>query len=112
MGAREDDDYTLVVRKPCFDLPTACPACLPVYFYLKFARLPFHLDFNLLYPDSGKIPLPSFIVLLIYFLWLISPFSCGFAFGVLVKSWALWVITDFCGWRIGKLACNRPCAPT
>ncbi|KAM5553750.1 mitochondrial outer membrane import complex protein METAXIN [Rosa sericea] len=50
------EDYTLVVRKPCFGLPTACPSCLPVYFYLKFANVPFQLDYNLTYPDSDKIP--------------------------------------------------------
>ncbi|XP_050373235.1 mitochondrial outer membrane import complex protein METAXIN [Argentina anserina] len=50
------EDYTLVVRKPCFGLPTACPSCLPVFFYLKFANLPFQLDYNLTYPDSDKIP--------------------------------------------------------
>ncbi|CAL8990546.1 unnamed protein product [Prunus brigantina] len=50
------EEYTLVVRKPCFGLPTACPSCLPVFFYLKFANVPFHLDYNLTYPDSDKIP--------------------------------------------------------
>ncbi|XP_024174005.1 mitochondrial outer membrane import complex protein METAXIN isoform X1 [Rosa chinensis] len=50
------EDYSLVVRKPCFGLPTACPSCLPVYFYLKFADIPFKLDYNLTYPDSDKIP--------------------------------------------------------
>ncbi|XP_048333784.2 mitochondrial outer membrane import complex protein METAXIN [Ziziphus jujuba] len=52
----ERDEYTLVVRKPCFGLPTACPSCLPAYFYLKFSNLPFNLDFNLIYPDSDRIP--------------------------------------------------------
>ncbi|XP_020409370.1 mitochondrial outer membrane import complex protein METAXIN isoform X2 [Prunus persica] len=50
------EEYTLVVRKPCFGLPTACPSCLPVFFYLKFANVPFHLAYNLTYPDSDKIP--------------------------------------------------------
>ncbi|XP_009334573.2 mitochondrial outer membrane import complex protein METAXIN-like [Pyrus x bretschneideri] len=50
------EDYTLVARKSCFGLPTACPSCLTVYFYLKFAKVPFRLDFNLTYPDSDKIP--------------------------------------------------------
>ncbi|KAM2638054.1 hypothetical protein EV1_022478 [Malus domestica] len=50
------EGYTLVARKSCFGLPTACPSCLPVYFYLKFAKVPFRLDFNLTYPDSDKIP--------------------------------------------------------
>ncbi|KAH7544701.1 hypothetical protein FEM48_Zijuj01G0013600 [Ziziphus jujuba var. spinosa] len=52
----EREEYTLVVRKPCFGLPTACPSCLPAYFYLKFSNLPFNLDFNLIYPDSDRIP--------------------------------------------------------
>lgn len=52
----EREDYTLVVRKPCFGLPTACPSCLPPYLYLKFAQLPFLLDFNNTYPDSDQIP--------------------------------------------------------
>ncbi|TQE03631.1 hypothetical protein C1H46_010762 [Malus baccata] len=50
------EDYTLVARKSCFGLPTACPSCLPVYFYLKLTNVPFRLDFNLTYPDSDKIP--------------------------------------------------------
>ncbi|KAJ7979426.1 mitochondrial outer membrane import complex protein METAXIN-like [Quillaja saponaria] len=50
------DSCTLVVRKPCFGLPTACPSCLPAYIYLKFAQIPFQLDFNLTYPDSDQIP--------------------------------------------------------
>lgn len=60
----ERQEYTLVVRKSYFGLPTACPSCLPVYIYLKFAQLPFRLDFNSTYPDSGKIlfPLLSFFV--------------------------------------------------
>ncbi|XP_042939692.1 mitochondrial outer membrane import complex protein METAXIN-like isoform X1 [Carya illinoinensis] len=52
----ERDEYTLVARKPGFGLPTACPSCLPVYIYLKFAQLPFLLDFNCTYPDSDQIP--------------------------------------------------------
>ncbi|KAJ7955818.1 mitochondrial outer membrane import complex protein METAXIN-like [Quillaja saponaria] len=52
----ERESYTLVVRKPCFGLPTACPSSLSVYIYLKFAQIPFHLDFNLTYPDSDQIP--------------------------------------------------------
>ncbi|KAF5456355.1 hypothetical protein F2P56_025849, partial [Juglans regia] len=52
----ERHEYTLVVRKPYSGLPTACPSCLPVYIYLKFAQLPFRLDFNSTYPDSDQIP--------------------------------------------------------
>ncbi|KAF5946695.1 hypothetical protein HYC85_016923 [Camellia sinensis] len=51
-----DEEVTLVARKSCFGLPTACPSCLPVYIYLKFAQFPFNLAFNLTYPDSDQIP--------------------------------------------------------
>ena len=66
---REENSLTLVVRKPCFGLPTACSSCLPVYFYLKFAQIPFLLDFNSAYPDSGNSSLSlslhvSFLVLI------------------------------------------------
>ncbi|XP_058001803.1 mitochondrial outer membrane import complex protein METAXIN isoform X2 [Hevea brasiliensis] len=54
--SHEREECTLVARKPCFGLPTACPICLPVYIYLKLARLPFRLDFNSTYPDSDQIP--------------------------------------------------------
>ncbi|KAJ4827671.1 metaxin 1 [Turnera subulata] len=53
---QQEDYYTLVARKPCFGLPTGCPTCLPVYIYLKFASLPFLLDFNSKFPDSDQIP--------------------------------------------------------
>jgi hypothetical protein len=59
----ERGEYTLVVRKPCFGLPTACPSCLSLYIYLKFAQLPFLLDFNSTYPDSG---IQRFIYLFIF----------------------------------------------
>ncbi|XP_059652232.1 mitochondrial outer membrane import complex protein METAXIN-like [Cornus florida] len=49
-------ELTLVTRKPCFGLPTACPSCLPVYIYLRFAKVPFNLDYNLIHPDSDQIP--------------------------------------------------------
>ncbi|KAK7388123.1 hypothetical protein VNO78_22929 [Psophocarpus tetragonolobus] len=46
----------LVVRKPCFGLPTGCPQCLSAYIYLKFAQIPFHLNFHLNNPHSDQIP--------------------------------------------------------
>ncbi|PKI54820.1 mitochondrial outer membrane import complex protein METAXIN [Punica granatum] len=55
-AASEREELTLVARKPGFGLPTACPSCLPVYIYLKFAGVPFRLDFNLANPDSDQIP--------------------------------------------------------
>ncbi|KAL8505329.1 hypothetical protein ACS0TY_016533 [Phlomoides rotata] len=55
-GREERERMTLVARKPCFSLPTACPSCLPVYIYLKFCKIPFSLEFNLIHPDSDQIP--------------------------------------------------------
>ncbi|XP_056176991.1 mitochondrial outer membrane import complex protein METAXIN isoform X3 [Syzygium oleosum] len=56
-GASETErEFTLVARKPRFGLPTACPHCLPVFIYLKLAKIPFRLGFNLTFPDSvGKL---------------------------------------------------------
>nr|XP_043618386.1 mitochondrial outer membrane import complex protein METAXIN [Erigeron canadensis] len=51
-----EEKLTLVARKECFGLPTACPASLPVYLYLKFSKIPFHLAYNLTFPDSDQIP--------------------------------------------------------
>ncbi|KAI3726009.1 hypothetical protein L1987_65806 [Smallanthus sonchifolius] len=52
----EQQRLTLVTRKSCFGLPTACPSCLPVYIYLKLANVPFDLCYNLTFPDSDQIP--------------------------------------------------------
>uniref|UniRef100_A0A251TKA0 Thioredoxin-like fold domain-containing protein n=1 Tax=Helianthus annuus TaxID=4232 RepID=A0A251TKA0_HELAN len=52
----EQQRLTLVTRKACFGLPTACPSCLPVYIYLKLAKVPFDLSYNLSFPDSDQIP--------------------------------------------------------
>lgn len=51
--SRERVRNTLVVRKPCYGLPTGCPQCLSAYIYLKLAQVPFAVDFHLNYPDSG-----------------------------------------------------------
>ncbi|XP_071731118.1 mitochondrial outer membrane import complex protein METAXIN-like [Rutidosis leptorrhynchoides] len=56
MDEQIQNRLTLVTRKSCFGLPTACPWCLPVYIYLKFANIPFHLAYNLTFPDSDQIP--------------------------------------------------------
>lgn len=53
---REGEEFTLVARKPYFDLPTACPLCLPLFIYLKLAHFPFRLSFNSIFPDSDQIP--------------------------------------------------------
>ncbi|XP_073137881.1 mitochondrial outer membrane import complex protein METAXIN [Henckelia pumila] len=52
----DGEKLTLVARTPGFGLPTACPICLPVYIYLRFAQIPFNLESNLVYPDSDQIP--------------------------------------------------------
>ncbi|XP_071911971.1 mitochondrial outer membrane import complex protein METAXIN-like isoform X2 [Coffea arabica] len=57
---KNGEKLTLVTRKPCFGLPTACPTCLPVYIYLRFAQLPFDVEYNLIYPDSDQIPYVEF----------------------------------------------------
>ncbi|XP_024978658.1 mitochondrial outer membrane import complex protein METAXIN [Cynara cardunculus var. scolymus] len=54
--SEQQQHLTLVIRKACFGLPTACPSCLPVYIYLKFANVPFDLSYNLTFPDSDQIP--------------------------------------------------------
>ncbi|CAI9099146.1 OLC1v1035923C2 [Oldenlandia corymbosa var. corymbosa] len=59
-GANGSEKLTLVVRKPYFGLPTACPICLPAYIYLKFANVRFDVDFNLVYPDSDQIPFAEY----------------------------------------------------
>ncbi|KAK9269620.1 hypothetical protein L1049_001397 [Liquidambar formosana] len=56
MDEVKERELTLVTRKACFGLPTACPSCLPVYIYLRFAQVPFDLNFNLIHPDSDQIP--------------------------------------------------------
>ncbi|XP_051113680.1 mitochondrial outer membrane import complex protein METAXIN [Andrographis paniculata] len=59
-GREEREKLTLVARKSCFGLPTACPHCLPVYIYLRFSKIPFNLEFNLIHPDSDQIPYIEF----------------------------------------------------
>ncbi|XP_063935088.1 mitochondrial outer membrane import complex protein METAXIN isoform X2 [Daucus carota subsp. sativus] len=56
MDEQEGKMLTLVARKACFGLPTACPSCLPVYVFLKFTGIPFLFNYNLAYPDSVQIP--------------------------------------------------------
>lgn len=87
---RERENYTLVVRRPCFGLPTACPSCLPVFLYLRFANTPFHLDFNLVYPDSGKEIFFFFFLYLLFFSYRFSEFNVVFLFFIsesLVGTW-------------------------
>ncbi|XP_078172662.1 metaxin-like protein [Carex rostrata] len=55
-GGGGERHLVLVARKPGFDLPTACPSCLPVYLYLKLANTPFTLQFDSSFPDSDHIP--------------------------------------------------------
>ncbi|KAD4585668.1 hypothetical protein R6Q59_035814 [Mikania micrantha] len=55
-SSQREQRLTLVARKPCFGLPTACPLCLPVYIYLKLANVSFDLSYNHIFPDSDQIP--------------------------------------------------------
>ncbi|XP_043720206.1 mitochondrial outer membrane import complex protein METAXIN [Telopea speciosissima] len=56
MDEEKAKELVLVARKACFGLPTACPSCLPVYFYLRFADVAFDLQFNVIRPDADQIP--------------------------------------------------------
>ncbi|KAI3416688.1 uncharacterized protein J3R85_015134 [Psidium guajava] len=55
-ASEAEREFTLVARKPCFGLPTACSHCLPVFIYLRLAKIPFGLEFNLTFPDSDQVP--------------------------------------------------------
>lgn len=50
------DGLVLVVRKPAYGLPTACPVCLPAYIYLKLANISFNTHYSLINPDSDALP--------------------------------------------------------
>lgn len=50
-------DLVLLVRQGAFGLPTACPACLPAYIYLKLAAISFEPQFTAVEPDSEDLPL-------------------------------------------------------
>ncbi|KAG0493285.1 hypothetical protein HPP92_004279 [Vanilla planifolia] len=52
----ERSGFVLVARKGRFGLPTACPFCLPVYLYLRFAKISFDLNYDVKNPDSDHIP--------------------------------------------------------
>jgi len=79
--SREGGKLTLVTTKPCFGLPTACPKCLPVFFYLKFARVPFDLYFHSTFPDSG--------ILLYSFVLFLDPFELFSILCFFKLSWVL-----------------------
>lgn len=53
MDDQKEKGLVLVARNPGFGLPTACPSCLPVYLYLRFANASFDLHFHPTSPDSG-----------------------------------------------------------
>lgn len=72
MEDQKENGLVLVARKPCFGLPTACPSCLPVYIYLRFASLSFDMHFDTSNPDSGLFLSPEF-----YSSLFISGFSSG-----------------------------------
>ncbi|KAK9697534.1 hypothetical protein RND81_08G044000 [Saponaria officinalis] len=49
-------NLTLFTTKPSFGLPTSCPKCLPLFFYLKFSGISFDFCYNSTFPDSDQIP--------------------------------------------------------
>ncbi|XP_068640880.1 mitochondrial outer membrane import complex protein METAXIN-like [Aristolochia californica] len=56
MDEQKEKGIILVARKACFGLPTACPSCLPVYLYLRFANISFDMHFDTTNPVSDAIP--------------------------------------------------------
>ncbi|KAH0457555.1 hypothetical protein IEQ34_012870 [Dendrobium chrysotoxum] len=54
--AERSSNFVLVTRRGGFGLPTACPSCLPVYLYLRFANIAFNLLYDVTNPDSDHIP--------------------------------------------------------
>lgn len=56
-SSRSDgEQLVLVARSPSWGLPTACPACLPSFLYLKLAQLDFAIHYNDRLPDSDDLP--------------------------------------------------------
>ncbi|BBM99213.1 metaxin [Marchantia polymorpha subsp. ruderalis] len=51
-----DRGLVLLLRGGAWGLPTACPACLPVYMYLKLARVAFTPQYATFQPDSDNLP--------------------------------------------------------
>ncbi|KAG0591596.1 hypothetical protein KC19_1G186900 [Ceratodon purpureus] len=49
-------DLVLVTRPPAFGLPTACPACLPAFLYLRMAAVSFQEQVTAVEPDSEDLP--------------------------------------------------------
>lgn len=49
-------DLVLVTRPGAFGLPTACPACLPAFLYLRLAAISFQEQVTAVEPDSEDLP--------------------------------------------------------
>lgn len=49
-------DLVLVTRPAAFGLPTACPACLPAFLYLRLAAVSFQEQVTAVEPDSEDLP--------------------------------------------------------
>uniref|UniRef100_A0A7I4DHR1 Metaxin n=1 Tax=Physcomitrium patens TaxID=3218 RepID=A0A7I4DHR1_PHYPA len=49
-------DLVLVTRPAGFGMPTVCPACLPVYLYLRLAAVSFREQVSAVEPDSVDLP--------------------------------------------------------
>ncbi|KAG0581526.1 hypothetical protein KC19_4G258400 [Ceratodon purpureus] len=55
-NSRASADLVLVTRPGAFGLPTACPACLPAFLYLRLAAVSFQEQVTAVEPDSEDLP--------------------------------------------------------
>jgi metaxin len=53
---QEQSQLVLLVREGAFGLPTACPACLPWFLYLKLSSVSFQTQYSAVEPDSENVP--------------------------------------------------------
>jgi metaxin len=53
---QEESQLVLLVREGAFGLPTACPACLPWFLYLKLSSVSFQTQYSAVEPDSENVP--------------------------------------------------------
>lgn len=49
-------ELVLITRPPAYGLPTACPACLPAFLYLRLAAVQFQAQVTAVQPDSEDVP--------------------------------------------------------
>jgi metaxin len=53
---KQESQLVLLVREGGFGLPTACPACLPWFVYLKLSSVSFQTQYSGVEPDSEDLP--------------------------------------------------------